>query len=192
MHRYVALLRAVNVGGRVVKMDRLRALFEELGFFDVASYIASGNIVFGTPSTDIATLARTIEQHLKQSLGYDVVTFIRTPKQLKKIVDMQPFPASEMDDGTRLFIGFLSNAPKQAAKDKLMSFSTHDSELRVREREVYWLLRTAMQDSSFSSAKMERALGMPVTLRNITTVRKLADFAASGSAVVAGDEADEE
>lgn len=177
MPRYVALLRAINVGGHVVKMEKLRSLFEALEFTDVSTFIASGNVLFSTPSRDVADIARRIEGQLKKSLGYDVVTFIRTPKQLQKIIELQPFPETELSvPGSTLYIGFLANAPTKAAKEKLMAFNSPEGELRVRDREVYWLVRNKISESKFSGSKMERVLGLPVTLRNVTTVRKLADM----------------
>ena len=175
MPRYVALLRAINVGGHVVKMEKLRSLFEEMEFTEVTTFIASGNVLFTSPSKSIAEIAKRIEEHLKAALGYDVVTFLRTPKQLQKIVDLQPFPESEVKvPGSTLYIGFLANAPTKAAVEKLMAFSSPEGQLRVREREVYWLVRSRISDNKLSGSKMERVLGLPLTLRNLTTVTKLA------------------
>lgn len=186
MPKYVALLRAINVGGHVVKMDQLRELFEALEFAEVSTFIASGNVIFDAPTRDIAALAERIESHLKDSLGYDVVTLIRTPKQLHKIVDMQPYPAAVVNEpDVALYVGFLATAPTAAARDKLMAFNSPESELRLREREVYWLLHRKISDSIFSAAKMERVLGQPMTMRNITTVRKLVALTTADTGVVA-------
>ena len=82
MPRYIALLRGINVGGHRVKMDRLRGLFEARGFEDVATFIASGNVIFSSDSVDAASLGRDIEEHLENELGYEVATFIRTPAEM--------------------------------------------------------------------------------------------------------------
>ena len=68
--RSIAFLRAINVGGHTVKMDRLRTLFEELGYANVATYIASGNVIFEMPRMSTQTLEAQIEHHLQQALGY--------------------------------------------------------------------------------------------------------------------------
>ena len=75
---YIAFLRAINVGGRTVKMDRLRGLFEHLGYADVETFIASGNVIFQSPAEDTRALEQQIEAHLAASLGYEVATFVRT------------------------------------------------------------------------------------------------------------------
>ena len=84
--RYVAFLRAINVGGRhLVKMDALRRLFEELGFTNVETFIASGNVVFESKSRSAASLEKAIEAHLQKSLGYEVKTFIRSESEVAEI-----------------------------------------------------------------------------------------------------------
>jgi uncharacterized protein (DUF1697 family) len=72
MPRYVAFLRAINVGGHIVKMDALRRHFASLGFDDVETFIASGNVIFQSRSTAAAALERRIEACLEERLGYEV------------------------------------------------------------------------------------------------------------------------
>lgn len=172
--RYVAFLRAVNVGGHTVRMDRLRALFEELDLGDVATFIASGNVIFDAPAGDAAALERRIERHLERALGYEVATFLRTPEELATIAAHPAFPASS-DDGAAgtLSIAFLKAPPAEAATRAVMAYRTAHDDFHVRERELYWLCRTRTSDSAFSGAALEKALRAPATLRNITTVRKL-------------------
>src|SRR5205807_548784 len=86
MPQYFAFLRGINLGKRRPKMDDLRLLFEGLGFSGVESFIASGNVVFEAKSKHSSTLEQQIEQHLQQSLGYAVDTFIRTRAEIASIV----------------------------------------------------------------------------------------------------------
>src|SRR4051812_37558810 len=95
MQRSIALLRAINVGGHTVKMDQLRTLIMALGYTNVATYIASGNVIFETPPTRTSVLEAQIERHLRDALGYEVLTFIRTAEELAAIADYAPFPATE-------------------------------------------------------------------------------------------------
>ncbi len=76
MHHYVAFLRGINLGNRRLKMDELRRLFEQLKFTDVATFIASGNVLFASKSADRQKLAQTIAAHLHKSLDYPVDTFL--------------------------------------------------------------------------------------------------------------------
>ncbi|GAA2144513.1 hypothetical protein GCM10009760_32100 [Kitasatospora kazusensis] len=105
---YIAFLRAVNVGGRTVKMEPLRALFAELGLRDVRSYIQSGNVFFGTDETDRAALTARIEQHLESALGYPVPVMLRTVAEVEELVAADPFAGIEVTPELRLCVVFLS------------------------------------------------------------------------------------
>ncbi len=174
MPKYVAFLRAINVGGHTVKMDRLRSLFEDMGFAKVETFIASGNVIFDSPSRSPRALERKIEETLQQTLGYTVATFLRSTAELSKIADHQAFSAKELTNpGYTLYIGFMADKGSDAAKKLLLSSNSKVDDFHLHGREVYWLLRTRFGDSEFSGARLEKTLGMPVTLRNSTTVGKL-------------------
>jgi uncharacterized protein (DUF1697 family) len=173
MTLYIAFLRAINVGGRTVKMDRLRGLFEQLGYADVETFIASGNVIFRSSTEDTRALEQQIEAHLAASLGYQVATFVRSAAELADIAAYAPFPADEMESNT-LYVGFLQGTLGGEALGKLAALRTPLDEFHVHGRALYWLCRTTISQSKVSGAQIERALGMPTTLRNVTTVRKLA------------------
>jgi len=160
--RYVAFLRAINVGGHVVKMDRLRTLFEELGLAKVETFIASGNVLFDSRAA-ATTLETRIEKHLRAALGYEVATFLRTGAELAAV--------GERDVN---YVGFLRSEPSASAREKLLALKPPDDDLTVEGREVYWMIRTRISDSPLNNARLEKALGMPMTMRNMNTVRKLA------------------
>lgn len=104
--RYVALLRGVNVGGRTVRMERLRALFGELGLAGVRTYIQSGNVFFDIDEPDRAALTARIEGKLEQSLGYPVPVFLRTVGELEAVLALDPFAGREVTADMRLAIMF--------------------------------------------------------------------------------------
>lgn len=175
MPRFIALLRGINVGGHVVTMDRLRTVFGSLGFAGVETFIASGNVIFETPLENAQALERRIERRLREALGYEVATFLRSPAELAAIASYEPFPAAEpVADRDSLYVAFLRAPPGTTARRKLMAFRTGTDDLHVRGREVYWLCRTKMSESAFSGALLEKTVAMPATLRNVTTVRRLA------------------
>ncbi len=175
MMRYIAFLRAINVSGRRIKMDHLRKLFEALGFSNVETFIASGNVIFDSEAEDARTLEKWIEDYLRQSLGYDVATFVRSASELEDISRYRPFDPPDMDEaGNSLYIAFLSGPPSAEAHEKLMTYRNEVDDFRVHGREVYWMCRKKMSESSFSGALLERAISMPATMRNATTVERLA------------------
>ena len=170
--RYIAFLRAINVGGHTVKMDRLRSLFEELKLKNVETFIASGNVIFDTTSSEEAALTARIERHLEKALGYSVATFLRTPAELDRIREYEPFAREELERHT-LYVGFLQSRPSRGAQQKLEALRTPIDDLHASGREIYWLARKSFSESKLSGAALEKALGMPTTLRNINTVRRL-------------------
>jgi uncharacterized protein (DUF1697 family) len=182
---HVAFLRAINVGGHTVKMDRLRSLFEELGLADVRTFIASGNVIFQSKRQDIPALERELEGHLERSLGFPVATFVRSAAEVRQVADYQPFPDS--GDEHALMVAFLKSPPGEQEWTKLRSHRTADDDFHVYGREVYWLRRGRISDSTFSGALLERALGAAATMRNSTTVRKLAAKYAASAADFSGD-----
>jgi uncharacterized protein (DUF1697 family) len=99
MTQYVAFLRAINVGGHIVKMPELQRLFEGMGFFNVATFIASGNVIFESAVDDAHELEQIIEKELQEALGYEVVTFLRTLPEVAAIADHKPFPEEEFEAG---------------------------------------------------------------------------------------------
>lgn len=171
--RYVAFLRAINVGKRTVKMDRLRALFEEMKFADVETFIASGNVIFTADAQDGRALERRIEAGLREGLGYEVETFIRTPAELRAIADYRPF-GDEGDEYT-VYVNFLYEPLPADAAERLLALRTEVDEFHVHGREFYWLARKKISESLVTGPMIARAIGkVPSTNRNVTTVRKLA------------------
>ncbi|MCX4749476.1 DUF1697 domain-containing protein [Kitasatospora sp. NBC_01287] len=106
---FIAFLRAVNVGGRTVKMERLRELFAGLGLGEVRSYIQSGNVFFtADASIDRAALTERIEACLREALGYEVPVMLRTVEELAAVVEADPFRGVEVTEHVRFCVVFLS------------------------------------------------------------------------------------
>lgn len=168
--RWLAFLRAINVGGRTVRMARLRELFEALGFDEVSTFIASGNVAFRARGPGPA-LERRVERHLEAALGFAVATFLRSPADVARVARFVPPIGSPA--ATR-YVGFTRAAPSRAAARAVMALETTADSFYLEGRELHWACERTMGQSAVSGASLERALGAPITLRNITTVRRLA------------------
>jgi len=128
MPKYIAFLRAINVGGHTVKMDYLRSLFTGLGLRNVETFIASGNVIFDSPSKSSRTLEKKIETCLLKALGYEVTTFVRSTTELVDIAQHKPFPDSELSGPVHVvYIGFMASEPSDAAKKKLLEDEASNS-----------------------------------------------------------------
>ena len=175
MPRFVAFLRAVNVGGHVVKMDQLRRLFESVPLARVETFIASGNVVFSAPARGVPALEKKIERRLAEALGYEVATFVRSTDEVAAIAGYRPFATADLSaPGSSLYVGFLRAEPPKDAARRLVACRTRVDEFHLRGRELYWLCRTRSSESEFSGGRLEKTIGAPVTLRNVTTVKRLA------------------
>lgn len=156
-------------------MEHLRSLIAALGFSRVETFIASGNVIFETSIEHESTLEPQIEHHLHQALGYAVATFIRAAPELAAIVQYQPFAPAELDTADNsLYVAFLPALPSDEAQHKLMAFRNTIDDFHFHNREIYWLCRKKFSESTFSGARLEKTIGMSATIRNITTVQKLA------------------
>jgi uncharacterized protein (DUF1697 family) len=174
MKRYIALLRAINVGrGRSVKMESLRKLFESLGFSKVATFIASGNVVFEATTVNVELLEKQIEKKLRAVFGYEVAVFIRTKAALAKIAKYKPFPQSKVETGTEFNIIFLADTLDEKFTRTVRALQTDTDEFQVHGREIYWLRRRKKGGSIFSTVPLEKALGREFTIRGAATIKRM-------------------
>ena len=168
MARYIAFLRAINVGRHTVKMDRLRALFESLGFANVETFIASGNVIFENP----AALETKIAARLEKELGYPVDTFLRTAQETAEIGKRSPFKPKKKEDA--VYVAFLHEALDAARTSALMAVKNKANDFASIDREIYWL-RLDRDDSIFLKNSLEKILKVSTTLRSLTTIRKITE-----------------
>lgn len=175
MARQIALLRGVNVGGaRKLPMADLRALFESLGYTDVATLIQSGNVVFtAKKAATPAALERAIAKHF----GLDVTIVVRTPQQLARTLRSNPFADAPTES---LHFGFMSVKPSNAAVKRLDAERFLPDEFAVRGTDLYLHLHNGMGRSKLP-VYLDRQLEIPTTIRNWNTVTKLLDLVSRGS-----------
>jgi uncharacterized protein (DUF1697 family) len=176
-HTFVAFLGGVNVGGHRVSMPTLRHEFETLGYSDVSTFIASGNVVF-TASGRATALERAIETQLGNALGYDVPTFVRTPAELTKVTRATPFRS--VPSASTHLIGFLRDAPPAAVVRAIEALSNDVDRFVVQGDHFHWLVRGGGQmNSNVKRGVLVRAVGRPYTTRNVTSLTKLAEKVAA-------------
>lgn len=181
LNRYIAFLGGINVSGRRVKMDHLRRLFEHLGLLDVETFIASGNVFFKSAEQDVRVLQTLIERHLEAELGYNVPTFIRTPEDVSAVATIWPFPEPPPAEHT-LSVMLLDEPLAEEMGQALVAYQTPMDAFRVGGREVYWLCRGKITASMVNWTLLGKSVTLPrVTVRNVTTIRKLAAKYGGGS-----------
>ncbi|MBL8149155.1 MAG: DUF1697 domain-containing protein [Blastocatellia bacterium] len=173
MFCYIAFLRAINIGGRRVKMDYLRQLFESFSFSNVATFIASGNVIFHTEIDDKKMLESKIENRLREALGYEVATFVRTNKELNKIVSHRVFEQFDSGLVKTLNVAFLSQKLDRELEQKLNLLKSDIDDLILEEQEIYWLCSKNQSESKFTNSILEKRLNLQATIRSATTVKKI-------------------
>jgi uncharacterized protein (DUF1697 family) len=174
MPRYIAFLRAINVGGHFVKMERLRQLFESLGLTKVETFINSGNVIFETRARSMHALEQKIEATLSEALAYKVDTFIRSEAELAAIVSHQAFAPAAIESATTHVIGFLAAELDAPALQRLLALRSAIDDFHVYGRELYWLSHHKQNESVISNAVLEKTLKARTTMRGMNTVRQIA------------------
>ncbi len=174
MTRYVAFLRAVNVGKRTVKMEHLRQQLEAAGFQQVKTYIQSGNVMFASGSNNAAALSTKMEKLLLTNYGFEVPTIIRSVAELQQVVADTPFPGITPDKSTQVYITFLSGEAGPHAAAVIASLQSAAETLHMKGKEVYTLIRKDLELKPLDVvARLEKKLGIPCTTRNWATVNKV-------------------
>ena len=173
MPSYVAFLRAVNVGGRFVKMAGLRAALEEAGFTDVQTYLQSGNVVFTPAPGAPKDLGAQLERAIADATGHDVPVVIRTGKELAKVAGASPYT---VDDPTKLVVVFLGEAV-ELGDLSLGDLGTYlPDELTLAGRELYVSVPNRQAGSKLMEALTKRRVPTTMTVRNWRTVTALAEL----------------
>jgi uncharacterized protein (DUF1697 family) len=174
MERYVAFLRGMNLGNRRIKNDELRAEFETLGFEGVATFRASGNVVFGSSEKSESALTKTIEHGLGDALGYEVPVFLRSCAEVAAIAVQEPFSAKAVEASKgKLQVTMLARKPTAAARKKVLGLTTDEDGLAIVARELFWLPSGGTLESALDLKAIDEALGKG-TQRTMGTIEQIA------------------
>lgn len=173
MSRYVAFLRGMNLGGRRITNEALRSHFEALGCEDIATFRASGNVVFAKSGRPVELTAQ-LEQGLAKALGYEVPVFLRSAKQLLAIAVQEPFDAKQLAASKgKPQIAFLVKKPSPAAAKRALALGSDADLLTLDRGELYWLPEGGLSESDLDHKALADALG-PMTIRTKGTVEQIA------------------
>ena len=171
MPRYVALLRAINVGGRgVVKMAELKPVFESLGLENVQTYIQSGNVLFTSRAAARDRLEARIEEAMRRAFGSPAKAFVLSPKELEAAAAHNPFDAA--DDTQRRHVTFLSDEPVAERVEALMALQRDDYQFCLRGRILYYAYPASLAGHR-RTIDFEKVLGVAATARSAKVVNEL-------------------
>jgi uncharacterized protein (DUF1697 family) len=172
---YVAFLRGMNLGNRRIANEELRRHFEEIGFEEVATFRASGNVIFATPKREAeGKLTQRVEAELGKRLGYEVPVFLRSIEEVAAIAERQPFETKAVARSKgKLQVSFLRKKPGTAAKKKALALATGEDLLAIEGRELYWLPSGGISESDLDLKAIDAVLGAG-TIRTMGTIEQIA------------------
>lgn len=174
MARYVAFLRGMNLGNRRLKNTELVAEFERLGFADVVTFRASGNVVFDAPGrSGEGALTKKVEAGLGDGLGYEVPVFLRSVAAVAAIAAHEPFPAKAVAESKgKLQVSLLAKKPGGAAVKQALGLATDEDRLAIEGRELYWLPSGGISESDLDLKALDKVLGKG-TVRTMGTIEQI-------------------
>lgn len=174
MHRFISMLRGVNVGGRHVRMEELKRCYARIGADNPRTYIQSGYVIFDTPAGDAESLSRTIEETLAGEPGLHARVIIRTRDEFGKVIARMLFSDT---DTNKLHVTFLSEAPLDFPERKIEAARDSSEKFCARGREVYLSCPGGYGRTKLSNGLFEKVLGASATTRNWRTVTALYSMA---------------
>ena len=175
MARYAAFLRGINVGGHRITNAELGTACEAAGLEDVATFRASGNVIFSAEDgQDPDAIVDRIESGLGETLGYGVPVFLRTAAEVTAIAAHQPFPGRLVAASAgKLQVSLLAAKPSARAKKTVLDLADDEDRLAIRNRELYWLPSGGLMESQLDQDAIEAALGLS-TRRTKGTIEQVA------------------
>lgn len=167
---YVALLRGVNVGGVTIEMADLASLVSGLGYTDVTTVLASGNVLFTTP--DAASVAKkTLESALRERFDYEAWVHVLTVDAIRKLIAAYPFPRS---DDRHAYVVF-AVTPEVRAELLAVALDPEVEQTAPGDGVIYWTVpKGSTLDSALGKAQTRAAYKPWLTTRNLNTLEKLA------------------
>ena len=182
MNTYIALLRGINVSGqKKIKMDRLQAIFEELNFSAVETYIQSGNVVFQSEGSDQFDLARLAKDKINETYGFDVEVIVFSHAEIKEVLDNNPFFDDRTKDPERFYVTFLSDKPSSDYIEKLKTFDYSPEEYHLINTTIYFFAANGYGRAKMNNNFFENKLKVFATTRNWKTINKLVEMSNKGS-----------
>ena len=180
MERFIALLRGINVSGqKKIKMSDLKILFEDSSFTDVETYIQSGNVLFLSDSNNKKIIRERLEKEIESKFGYQVQVIIKTPDELKHVLNYNPFLKDKINDFDKLYFTFLSEKPSAINIRKLKEFEYPPEKYIINGDMIYPLFPNGYGKAKMNNIFFEKKLNVFATTRNYKTVKSLFKIAKS-------------
>ena len=173
--RWAAMLRGINLGKRQLKSAELKAVVESLGYTDVKTLLASGNVVFSADETDVAALERKLHDALAKATGLKSEVFVRSPEEMEAVVGANPFPDATSERPSFVVVSFHRAPVEQEKLARLAEIHDGPERIHALGRELYIDFPEGQARSVLHPAMGKAKLDPVNTARNWNTVLKLRD-----------------
>ncbi|MGV8964110.1 MAG: DUF1697 domain-containing protein [Candidatus Saccharimonadaceae bacterium] len=178
MTTYISILRGINVGGKkLIKMNALITLYEQLNFNNVRTYIQSGNVIFTYSETDVKELEGKIANEIAKVYGFNVPVIVLTKDSLQKIIDQNPFVNDAAKDISFLHITFLDSTPHEYDLKVIEGKKEVGEELHITHSAIYLYLPYGYAKTKLNNIYFESKLKVDATTRNWKTAKELLNVA---------------
>ncbi|MEO6188810.1 MAG: DUF1697 domain-containing protein [Ginsengibacter sp.] len=169
--QYIVLLRGINVGGRILKMDELISCFEKNGYKDVITILQTGNVIINTTKKDTGKLTNEIESMLSKTFDYPAKVIVITPDQLKSMLDKIPF---KKDENFHRYLVFTKDSFEKELVKNAPDLDPVEEKIMEGAGVVYWTVRKGSTlDSSFGKYLAKTTSKHFSTSRNANTLEKM-------------------
>ncbi|MCX6151140.1 MAG: DUF1697 domain-containing protein [Ignavibacteriales bacterium] len=178
MQTYISILRGINVSGqKMIKMDALRKIYENINFKNIQTYIQSGNVIFQYKKAVNFELETKITDKIFEEFGFEVPVMVKELYELLFILMNNPFVNKRNEDITKLHVTFLSQEPEQVNIDKLKDGNYGSDEYIIIGKTVYLFCPNGYGKTKLTNTFFENKLKTVATTRNWKTINELVNIA---------------
>jgi uncharacterized protein (DUF1697 family) len=177
MHTSISILRGINVSGHnLIKMSALREMYENMGFYNIRTYIQSGNVVFDHETEDAGQLCEMISKGINKRFGFDVPVIVIGKDELKIISGQNLFINERGEDISKLHVTFLSREPDGKMAENISPAEYLPDEFFIIGRSIFLFCPNGYGNTKLSNAFFEKKLKVQATTRNWKTVLELVNI----------------
>jgi uncharacterized protein (DUF1697 family) len=173
MPQYVAFLRAINVGGRYIKMLDLAGHVSALGLASVQTYINTGNLIFEDPSKSTAGLEKRLQTGLALALGFESEAFVRTLPALQTVTSHAQQMKTQVTAAGEVNVAFLQRHLTGDEVKTVLGLRSEVDDFEIVGSEIYWRCQVKQDQSKVSNALLERKLKTRTTIRRVSMLENL-------------------
>ena len=179
MTTYISMLRGINVSGqKMIKMDALKEMYEDLHFTNIQTYIQSGNVIFNDNHTEQIDLGQRISNELMRKFGFEIPVIVLDTVELKEIIEKNPFTSDKTKEISHLHVTFLSSKTELIDNGLFYQKKAPGEEFAITENAVYLYCPKGYGQTKLTNAFFESKLKVGATTRNWKTTLELHRIAA--------------